>query len=283
MKYIQAASGIFTAILDQEDVTVTVVVGSSRCLLVDTGSTPMQGMHIRQKIADLADCPLETVVLTHAHWDHAFGLSAFAGLDTVAGERFTDDIRCAENLRWAADHGIDIDDVGIPETLLSLIAVRNLGGMTVEIADFTPAHTRCDLVVAVPERSALIVGDLVETGPPHFDETSDLDGWVKSLDALTSLLKPDTVVVLGHGGCVGPGAVAHFRVGLAAIWDQAEWCFRQEVPVEQAYEYDNLEWPWDRATVEQGIRLAYDELAVRPPVPPMPGPFLNLDERAPRP
>jgi len=278
MEFTQVRPGIFTAILDEEDATVSLVVGESRSLLVDTGSTPMQGVRIRHAITDVTDRALETVVLTHGHWDHAFGLNAFADLDTIGGEMLPQDIRCRENLHWAATHGIDVDEVGLPATLLSLIAVRNLGGLTVEIADFTPAHTRSDLVVAIPERSVLIVGDLVEAGPPHFDETSCLDGWVKSLDALYSLLKMDTVVILGHGGAVGPGEVAHFRTGLAAIWDQAEWCFRQDVPLEQAYDYDELEWPWDRATVETGISLAYAELVGRPPIPPMPGPFL-MDRR----
>ena len=277
MEFIEAVPGIFITRLDPVDITVTVIVGEDRCLLVDTGSTPQQGAEVRAAIRGLTDKSLETVVLTHGHWDHAFGLGAFADLDTVGAEMLPEDIRCAENLRWAADQGIDIDHVDLPATLLSLIAVRNLGGLTAEIADFTPAHTRSDLVVAVPERSVLIVGDLVETGPPHFDETSCLDGWVKSLDALYSLLKPETVVVLGHGGAVDPGVVAHFRTGLAAIWDQAEWCFRQEVPLADAYEFDNLEWPWNRATVEKGISLAYSELALRPPVPPMPEPFLNPD------
>ena len=276
MEFVSIRPGVFTAVLDEEDVTVTLIVGESHCLLVDTGSTPIQGCHIKHAISDITDKPLETVVLTHGHWDHAFGLSAFAGLDTIGGEFLPQDIRCAENLHWAATHGIDVDELALPTTLLSLIGVRNLGGLTVEIADFTPAHTRSDLVVAVPERSVFIVGDLVESGPPQFDETSCLDGWVKSLDALYSLLREDTVVVLGHGSPVGPGEVAHFRVGLAAIWDQAEWCFRQDVPEDQVVDYDNLEWPWDRATALKGIHLAYAELALRPPVPPMPGPFLTL-------
>lgn len=273
MEFVQSRPGILTARLEDEDATATLVVGGAGCLLVDTGSTPAQGARIRRAVARVTDRPLETVVLTHGHWDHSFGLAAFADLDTIGHENVPQDLRCQENLAWASSHGIDMDAVAAPTTLLSLIGVRNLGGLTAEIASFTPAHTRSDLVIAVPEKSTFIVGDLVEAGPPHFDETSCLGGWVKFLDALHSLLKEDTLVILGHGQPVGPGEVAHFRTGLAAIWDQAEWCFRQGVPADQAYEHDDLEWPWDRATVETGISLAYAELASLPPAPPTLGPY----------
>lgn len=263
MEFTQVRPGVLTAVLDQEQATVTVVIGDTGCLLVDTGSTPEQGTQIRHAIAEATNRPLETVVLTHGHWDHSFGLAAFADLDTVGHENLPLDLRCAENTKWAADNGIDLDDLAVPATLLSLIGIRNLGGLNVELASFTPAHSRSDMIVAVPERSVLIVGDLVETGPPQFDETSCLDGWVRSLDALYSLLKQDTLLIIGHGSPVGFGEVAHFRTGLAAIWDQAEWAFHQEVPRDEVYDYDNLEWPWGRATVEKGIALAYHELSER--------------------
>jgi len=147
--------------------------------------------------------------------------------------------------------------------MLASIGVRNLGGLTVEIAHLGPAHTRSDLVVAVPERQVILVGDLVDTGAPWFDETSSLDGWVRSLDALYNMVPDTGLVIPGHGEPLERWQVAHYRAGLAAIWDQAEWTYNEGVPADKAYDHDNLEWPWDRGTVEQGIRLTYKELAER--------------------
>ncbi len=262
MDFTQVAPAVFTATLDEAAATVSLVVGRRACLLVDTGSSPKRGAEIRAAASQVASVPLTTVVVTHGHWDHAFGLAAFGDLDTVGQEELK--LAGRENRRWARDQGVDPAAMPLPRERLSLIGVRDLGEVTVEIAHLGPAHTDADLILALPGQDLLIVGDLVEEGPPQFDETSSLRGWVATLDALYSMLRDDTVIIPGHGSPLGPGHLTHFRTGLAAIWDQAEWAFRREVPVEEVYGYDDLEWPWDRATAEEGIALAYRELAARP-------------------
>ena len=274
MEFTQIRPGIFSATLDPEQVNVSLIVGERNCLLVDTGSSPAQGAEIRQAIAQLTDRPLKTVVLSHGHWDHAFGLQAFAGLDSLGHENLADDWSCAENTAWASRQGLALASLPLPTNRMALIAVRDLGDVSVEIASFGPAHTHSDLITAVPSRRVLLVGDLVESGPPQFDETSSIDGWVQTLDSLSSMLREDTIVIPGHGTALDAAQVAHFRSGLAAIWDQSEWAFRQEVPPGEVYDFDNLEWPWDRVSVEQGIHLAYGELAARPdPGPTAPAYF----------
>ncbi|MDR0488020.1 MAG: MBL fold metallo-hydrolase [Propionibacteriaceae bacterium] len=258
----------------EEEATVSLIVGETGCLLVDTGSTSGVGNQIREAISRITDQPLTTVVLTHGHWDHSFGLSAFSDYETLGHEDLvqhtTDDIPvivgdlyCRENLNWATDQGINPKKVTLPTTLISLITVRDLGNLSVEIAHFGQAHSRTDLIIAIPTHRVVIVGDLVESGPPQFDETSSIHGWVTTLDSLYGLLKPDTCVIPGHGEPLGPEHVAHFRAGLAAIWDQAEWAFKQSIPLAEVYTHKDLNWPWDRTTAEKGISLAYAELAAR--------------------
>ena len=263
MNFTEVRPGIHTAILDPEQVTVTVIVGETCCLLVDTGSTPAQGAAIRRAVAELTDVPLRTVAATHGHWDHSFGLTAFADLDSIGSEHLPEDLRCRENTEWAVRQGFDLDTLALPTTSVSMIGVRDLGGLTVEIASFGPAHTRSDLILAVPDRSVVLVGDLVESGPPQFDETSSLVGWVKALDALHSVLKPTTIVIPGHGHPLTVADVAHFRSGLAALWDQSKWAFQQGVPVDKTYDQEGVEWPWDRTTACAGISLAYRELSAQ--------------------
>jgi len=256
-RFFEVRPNIFTATLDVEQTNLTLITGDSACLLVDTGSTPSEGAQIRQMVERITATQLTTVVLTHGHWDHAFGLSAFADLSTIGHENLTLDLTCTENQAWARKQGIDLKTLPLPSTSLAAIGVRNLGGISVEIAYLGQAHTRSDLILAIPQRSVIIAGDLVDTGPPQFDETSCLKGWVACLDCLYALLKNDTLVICGHGTPVTPEGVAHFRAGLAAIWDQAEWAFHEKIPLARVYDTNDMQWPWDRATVEKGIAVAY--------------------------
>ncbi len=262
MEFAELRPGVFTMPVGAERVNVSLIVGQEKALLVDTGSSPDEGAAIRQAVASATDRPLATIVLTHAHWDHVLGLAAFPGVEIIAHESFPEAVNCRENQAHAQMSGIDLTAVPGPTAPLSLIGLRDLGNLTVEIASFGPAHTAGDLVVALPGQKILIVGDLVEAGgPPQFDETSSLDGWGKALDSLYAMLAETTLIVPGHGRIATPGDVAHMRSGLAGIWDQAQWTQARGVPVDEVYEYDNLEWPWDRATAEAGIRLAYQELS----------------------
>ncbi|MDR2930805.1 MAG: MBL fold metallo-hydrolase [Propionibacteriaceae bacterium] len=265
MEFTQVRPHLFTAHLEAAHASACLVVGRTSALLVDTGSSNQVGAQIRDAIGAVSAVPLTTVVASHAHWDHALGLGAFADIaDTIGAEHFDEDLLGVENATWAKTHRVNLKKAARPNHHVSLIAVRDLGGITVEIAHFGQAHTRSDLVVAVPESQALIVGDLVEDGTPQFDESTSLDGWVRALDSLHSLLRDDTVVIPGHGPALHAGHVAHFRTGLAAIWDQAEWAYHREIHQAEVYDYDQLQWPWDRATVERGIAIAYAELDARP-------------------
>jgi len=217
IRFTPVRPGVFTTVLAEEQATATLVAGADRALLVDTGSSPAVGRALRQAVGRTVAQPLTTVVLTHAHWDHAFGLGAFADLDTVGHDQWASDIACAENRVYAERHGIDLATLARPGTTVSLIAARDLGGLGVEIVHLGTAHTRSDLVVVIPQAGVVVVGDLVEPGPPQLDETSSLPGWVQALDALVGLLRPDTVVIPGHGTPLNPGDVARFRSDLAPL------------------------------------------------------------------
>ncbi|MDR1213950.1 MAG: MBL fold metallo-hydrolase [Propionibacteriaceae bacterium] len=267
MEFTQVRPGIFLLVAPPESVNVGLVVGQDRAWLIDSGSSPAQGERIRAAAAAVCDRPLAGVALTHGHWDHSFGLTAFADLETVGHQDCQTALRGAESAAAAHDLGLDLDRLPGPARTISLIGLRDLGGgVVLELAHFGPAHTLGDLVVALPGADLFFVGDLIETaGAPQFDPESSLDGWVKSLDSLWAALKPNSLVVPGHGQVAEPWQVGHQRAGLAALWGQTEWAYHQGVALEQIYDHDHLEWPWDRPTAERGIALAYAELRARGP------------------
>ncbi len=155
--------GVFH-IQDAMGVSMTLLCGTERALLVDTG----YGLEdVAAHIRSLTDLPL-TVALTHGHHDHALGCRWFDRVlllpeelptwQTYTGERWRRHV-----LRGAADKGLAVDEERflrdtMPEPDLITEPCFRLGGLTAEIIP-CPGHTPGSLVVFVPERGLLLTGD----------------------------------------------------------------------------------------------------------------------------
>ena len=254
--------GVYVTTLEPASVNCGLVVGTSGALLVDTGSSPAQGEALRASVAQVTEVPLRYVVVTHHHWDHADGLSAFAGVESIGHETLAETLTGDAARTAAAERGLSPEQVVAPSTSVSVIAARDLGGIHVEIGHFGPGHTGGDLAVLVPEARVLFAGDLVEQGaPPQVDETTSLKNWPRVMEALLTLCKQDTIVVPGHGDEVDPPFISWEGTGLDAIHGQCEWLVSQGVAEANAYAYPDLQWPWDEAWVKGAIHQAYAGLA----------------------
>ena len=252
--------GVYVTTLEPAAVNVGLVVGTRGALVVDSGSSQAQGQALRDSLATVTDVPLRCVVVTHHHWDHAYGLGAFAGVETIGHETLAAALS-SDVARGAAAQGLAPEDVVAPTTSISILAARDLGGIHVEIGHFGEGHTQGDLAILVPEARVLFAGDLVENGaPPQVDETTSLKNWPQVMEALLTLCKPDTIVVPGHGELVVPDFIAWQRAGLAAIYGQCEWLVTQGVAEADAYAHPELQWPWDEDWVRASIHHAYSEL-----------------------
>lgn len=207
------------------DVTVGVVAGADRVLVVDTGSAPEEGEELRRQAVALAGGrDVTDVALTHAHFDHVLGAAAFPGarvygmphrpdpeaLHAEAVSCGMDPALAAEAVRAlvrpthpVADDGVELD-LG--------------GGWRVRLVHPGKGHTAHDLVVVVPaERPVVFCGDLVEeSGEPQAGPDAAPGAWPGTLDRLLRLGGPDAVYVPGHGAVVGAAFVRRLRDELAA-------------------------------------------------------------------
>src|SRR4029434_8184377 len=107
-------SGVYVAVAEPESVNLGLIVGSQRTLLVDTGSSPEQGRTIRAALAGVTDLPLTAVVVTHWHYDHTFGLAAFADVPRIAHESLRGRLLSAEAAAEAQRLGVDSEELGQP-------------------------------------------------------------------------------------------------------------------------------------------------------------------------
>lgn len=224
----EVAPNVFRAVAEPESVNVGLVVGSERALLVDTGSSPAQGMAVRASVAAVTDRPLAAVAVTHWHYDHAFGLAAFADLVTIGHESVRERLGSAQAHLEAARLGVEATDLVAPVRELAVATAIDLGDRRVEIAHLGEGHTEGDLVVVVPDADVVFAGDLIESaGPPSFGDDSVPDAWAATLDGVIGLMTGSTVLVPGHGDPVDREFVFEQRGRIAA---QAAGGLQQDRP-----------------------------------------------------
>jgi glyoxylase-like metal-dependent hydrolase (beta-lactamase superfamily II) len=217
------------------DLNVTLVLGDDRCLVVDTHSHDGYATELIASVRSVTSLPF-VVINTHAHFDHAFGNSAFVtaqpdvaiwGHDgcrrdlTELGE-----LQRRLTVQWLRESQREDDAAAVeaveivpPNQTFTDEAVVELGGRTVTLRHFGRAHTGHDAVVDVPDADVTVVGDVVEEGaPPSFEDSFPLE-WAATLDALLPTLRRN--VVPGHGDVVDAAFVADQRRLIAEVAEVA--------------------------------------------------------------
>jgi len=212
------------------DVTVGLVHGDDKTLLIDCGTTLSEATRIAEDVGELTGGVVTDVVMTHHHFDHILGSSGFGtavqycppavaeALTTRIGE-----VR-AHALQYGADPGrVDRAIAGLraPDHVVT-VADLDLGGRSVHLELAGPGHTDHDLVVLVragsPDQPTVVFcGDLVEeSADPAIDAGSNLAAWPRALDRVLELGGPDARYVPGHGTVVDAAFVRAQRDWLVA-------------------------------------------------------------------
>lgn len=254
------APGVFVAVAEPAAVTIGVIVGETGAVVIDTGSSPAQGAEIRAAAEAVAGVPLTAVVVTHAHYDHFFGLAGFAGIASYGHESLPEAVAGEVVAEAAAELGLDVSELTVPDQLFSLARVIDLGGRRVEVLHFGPAHTDGDVVVYVPDADVIFAGDLLESaGPPSFGADSRIKDWPSALDGVLGLVGERTVLVPGHGPVMDRIAAFEQRAAIAGFYAEVADLAARGVAAEAAYEAAT--WAFDEATVRAALPMLYAELA----------------------
>jgi glyoxylase-like metal-dependent hydrolase (beta-lactamase superfamily II) len=220
----QLTDSVFRCRLPFLDVTVGVVQGATGVLLVDTGTTLTEAQAVRNDVLEITGHRATHVVLTHKHFDHVLGSSAFADAETYCAPAVVEYLATAtEQLRDDALHyGADAAEIDLAISALQPPqhgiddAVIDLGNRRVTIAYLGGGHTASDLVAVAPGvdggLTVVFAGDLVEeSGDPDIDADSDVAAWPDTLDRLLAVGGPDAIYVPGHGAVVDANFVRSQR------------------------------------------------------------------------
>lgn len=256
--------GVWRLVAQPASVNVGLIVGETGAILIDTGSSPQQGRRLRERAAEIAD--VTHVVITHNHFDHFYGLPAFADVVSIGHSSLKDDLTNPAFIRRVTHRGLDPSHLIAPSRLINLATIVDLGDVRAEIVHFGPAHTAGDVVVVVPQRQIVFAGDLVESSsPPAFGSTSRIETWPSALDGILGVLSEHTVIVPGHGDPVDRMFVFDQRARISALFGRAAQLIEQGVACEEALAHG--EWPFDDDTVSEALPGLYRELGDKGIVP----------------
>lgn len=283
----ELTTGVYRATCEPASVNIGLVVGTERALLVDTGSTPAQGRRLAASARELlataradnsAPRSLDHVVVTHAHYDHYFGLAGVQG-DGVTGIGHETLALPTDDDPVLAELGLAVDALVLPNSPLSIVRAVDLGDRRVEIVYVGPAHSESDLVVLVPDANVIFCGDILEMGAdPHFGADSAPGHWPMALDTVIGSGNDDTIFVPGHGDPCGRADVIEQRTQVAMVYGQAEQLVRDGVKLPQALDAlttpvladgrphpGACAWPWpfSTETIAQALPVVYAELAAQ--------------------
>lgn len=173
------------------------VIGDKGVVVIDTTVSPEGGRLLIAEVAKVTPKPIAAIVLTHGDIDHSGGLAAFpAGIAVIAHQSLKermDAAAAAGRSRVPADR--------LPNRVVTQSETVELGGVSLRLLHWAPAHTAGDLVIYVPRDKIAFTGDIFALDNPraliHNEQNGTSGGWVQTARGILALDAERFVV--GHG------------------------------------------------------------------------------------
>jgi cyclase len=201
-----------------------ILTGAAGAALVDTAATETRMNGLLAAVAAETKAPIEQIVLTHAHGDHANGISLVPTAKVSASARCRDELAAGQYDRWNALFPTICwgkATAGVPDTAVTEPVTMDLAGHKAHILPLSvPAHTSGDLTVFLPALGTLFAGDLVWNGVAPLAAFGSIAGWLGELDVLMAL--DPAVVIPGHGAPGGPELIEETASYLRWVQNAAE-------------------------------------------------------------
>ena len=186
-----------------DNANIGFIVGDTCVLAVDAGGSLPVGRALRQAIRRVTTLPVCYVVLTHVHPDHFFGAAAFLDdkAQFIAHANYPAQL-AARSRSYLNSLRRDLGDAATGSEIVRpthLVAERlelDLGGRTVVVKAWPPAHTDDDLTVFDTPTRTLWLSDLLFVGhTPVIDGT--ITGFLSVMKELRAIAADHYVP--GHG------------------------------------------------------------------------------------
>lgn len=194
---IDNATYIISEYRHPEETHCYLLIGSERCLLIDTG---LGICNIYDEVRKLTNKHV-TAVATHIHWDHIGGHKYFADdfyahkaeLDWLNG-KFPLTVQTIRDMvidRCGLPEGFDVNTYemfqGTPSKILNGDETIDIGGRKIEVIH-TAGHSPGHLCFWEQERGYLFTGDLIYKGTLFaYYPSTDPKAYLRSLETIAAL------------------------------------------------------------------------------------------------
>ena len=196
---------------------------------IDAGTTPAHARAALDALRKISDLPIRHVIVTHAHWDHIGGLSAFLEPDTqvIAHAGFAEELRIVNETgvpfrTFFGPDGKQAFELR-PDRLVRETETLVLGGTEFSLYPVHGGETSDALLVHLPASGVLFTGDVLMPflGAPFLPEGS-AEGLFETLELIQRLAP--RLLVHGH-----TPLTEQFTVGILPALDAALRELHQQV------------------------------------------------------
>ncbi len=229
---------------------VTVLVSDGDVLLIDD-KFEFDFDNIMAQLAEITDEPVDYVVNTHHHPDHAGSNPQMAAADAL--------IFASENAR---SHMLDGGgQAGLPKVTLEDYMRLYVGGEPVDVHYFGRAHTDGDVVVHFPERGVVAVGDIFAAPGLQlvdYPAGGSAAAWPGTIDRILEL-SFDTVIP-GHGAVTDRAALVAYRDDVMRLNGMVREMLSQGRSREDVEAMLRSEFDWGGLSIDLGLDGLIEEM-----------------------
>ncbi len=182
------------------------VITEQGVVVFDALGTPSLAWALRQKIRKLTDQPVVTVVVSHYHADHIYGLQVFKeeGAEILAPRGAFEYLQSEaassrlEERQFSLDPWVNEQTRLVPpDRLVEDAETFTVGEVEFRLSYLGSAHSQGDMALFVVNDAVLYSGDIIFEGRVPFVGDADTRHWLQTLQSMeTGELKG---LVPGHG------------------------------------------------------------------------------------
>ncbi|MGB5257217.1 MAG: MBL fold metallo-hydrolase [Woeseiaceae bacterium] len=239
---------------------MAVLVGDGRIAMIDDSMPPL-AKSLQAHVTETAGGPIDFMVNTHVHGDHAGGNAYFAERGTVVFAHDNIRKRLLEDPSAAGGPG------GLPVITFADGVTFHLGNIEARVKHLPRAHTDGDAAIHFPSANVIHTGDILFHGIFPFidlDNGGTVDGYIAAQRQLWSMADADTKIIPGHGSLTDKAGMktdidmlVDSRAMVKALLDQGK-SIEQILEVNPLAKYETFDWAF--ITTERMTRTLHRSL-----------------------